>query len=158
MWPCLLMIKERLSQDFSLAYHRLNILRGTWIPNTLKHENEDIAAVLSKCAEKVCFRLAMENDVEGTWKIRKENLKISRNEVFYGSVVTVVSHILGHRWEVTCYCVDSLLLTCELPIYLPGSNSHEYWEKWHHLCNTEPNGPLNNTPHMHEMIRFRTAA
>ena len=67
------MVERKSVSDFSLADLRLHILRGTWIPNTGKHENEDIEAVLSTQAEKVSFSFAVENEVDGTWKSLKDN-------------------------------------------------------------------------------------
>ena len=60
--------KERVPQNFSLANLRLQILRGTGLPTTGKHWNNDIEAVPSTCSEKDCFSLAVENEVEVTWK------------------------------------------------------------------------------------------
>ena len=114
--------KERVPQNFSLANLRLQILRGTGLPTTGKHWNNDIEAVPSTCSEKDCFSLAVENEVEVTWKSVNENYVISRKEVFCKSHVTVRKHAWRLHREITWYWVDSLLLTCELPIYLPESS------------------------------------
>ena len=66
-------MEDKLSHNFSLADLRQHILSLIWIPNTGKYENEDIEAVSTTRAEKVCLSLAVENEVEVTWKSRKDN-------------------------------------------------------------------------------------
>ena len=61
------MVERKSVSDFSLADLRLHILRGTWIPNTGKHEKEDIESMQSTRFEKVCFSLVVKNEVEDTW-------------------------------------------------------------------------------------------
>ena len=86
------MVKRKTVPEFPLDILRPHILRGTWRPNRGKNENQDIEAVPSTCAEKVCFSLAVENEVEGTWKSLKDYKIISRYIVFCDIHMTVESH------------------------------------------------------------------
>ena len=108
--------------------------------------------------EKVRFSLAVENEVEGTWKSLKEYKIISRYILFCDSHVTVESHAWGRHKEISCYCVDTLLLPCELRIHLQ-CQIHTSTEKNDSTCVTQlPNGPSVNRAHLREKIRLQRMA
>ena len=100
-------------------------------PNIGKHENEDIGPLPSACAEKVCFSLAVKNDVEVTWNVKRR------------------SGVTG--WIVCCPLVI-------YPSIFQGQIQSST-EKSDSTCVTQPpNGPSINTAHRREMIRLRKAA
>ena len=86
------MVKRKTLPEYLPRGPQTTYFDRTWKPKLLKHENENIEAVPSARAEKVCFSLAVENEVEGTWKSLKDYKIISRYIVFCDIHMTVESH------------------------------------------------------------------